>query len=60
LEARRIPLEEALAESFRLGELGLSAFQAAQGVDRETAIRLLERRKQQGRVPSKCMSEIIG
>jgi hypothetical protein len=43
-----------------MGEIGLEAFRQAQGVDRETAIRLLERRKQAGRTPSKCMDELIG
>ena len=43
-----------------MGEEGLERFRLANGLDRETAIRILERRRQAGRIPSKCMSEIIG
>jgi len=55
-----LPLEERLRRAIELGEIGLAAFQQAQGVDRRTAIRLLQRQRQAGRRPSRCMSELIG
>jgi hypothetical protein len=58
--AANLPLEERLRRIFALGEIGLEAFQKAQGVDRRTAIRLLQRRRQAGRRPSRCMSDLIG
>lgn len=59
-ETLRLSLDERLALGFRLGEEGLERFRLANGLDRETAIRILERRRQAGRIPSKCISEIIG
>ncbi len=59
-ERLRLSLDERLALAFRLGEEGLERFRLANGLDRETAIRMLERRRQASRIPSKCMSEIIG
>ncbi|MFN7962445.1 MAG: hypothetical protein U0002_14350 [Thermoanaerobaculia bacterium] len=59
-EARERPLAERLELAFRLGEEGLALFQAASGLSREEAIRELERRRQAGRTPSKCMAELIG
>jgi hypothetical protein len=56
----RLPLEQRLRLAIELGEIGLQAFQQAQGVDRRTAIRLLQRQRQAGRRPSRCMSELIG
>jgi hypothetical protein len=56
----KLSLEERVRRVFEMGEIGLEAFRQAQGVDRETAIRLLQRRRQAGRRPSKCMEEIIG
>jgi hypothetical protein len=55
-----LPVEERIELALRLGEEALEAFAAAQGVDRATAIRLLQRRRQAGRRPSRCMEEIIG
>jgi hypothetical protein len=46
--------------AYRLGEEGLETFRQANGLDRETAIRLLQRRRQAGRTPSRCMSDLIG
>jgi hypothetical protein len=43
-----------------LGEIALEAFRQAQGIDRETAVRLLQRRRQASRRPSKCMNDLIG
>jgi hypothetical protein len=59
-EINRLSVAERLDLAFRLGEEGLELFRQANGLDRETAIRLLERRRQAGRTPSKCMSELIG
>jgi hypothetical protein len=55
-----LPLAERIRRAFELGEIGLEAFRQAQGIDRRTAIRLLQRRRQAGRQPSRCMEELIG
>jgi hypothetical protein len=59
-EMSRLPFEERLALMLRLGERGLEMFRQANGLDRETAIRELQRQRQASRTPSKCMSELIG
>lgn len=56
----RLSFEERMALALRLGERGLELFQQATGLDREAAIRELQRQRQAGRTPSKCMSELIG
>ncbi len=55
-----LSFQERLERVFQLGELKLEAFQKEHGVDRETAIRELQRQRQAGRTPSKCMSDLIG
>ena len=55
-----LPLEKRFELILRLGERGLEVYAQANGVDRETALREFQRRRQAGRRPSKCMSEIIG
>lgn len=59
-EVANLSFEERMALCLRLGERGLELFRQASGLDRESAIRELERQRQAGRTPSKCMSEIIG
>jgi hypothetical protein len=59
-EVLRLPFEERMALAMRLGERGLEMFRQASGLDRETALRELQRQRQAGRTPSKCMSELIG
>lgn len=59
-EALRLPFEERMALALRLGERGLEMFRQASGLDRDTAIRELQRQRQAGRVPSRCMSDLIG
>jgi len=59
-EVNRLSIDERIKLALRLGEEGIERFRLANGLDRETAIRLLERRRQAGRTPSKCMSELIG
>lgn len=59
-EVLRLPFEERVALVLQLGERGLEIFCQANGLDRETAIRELQRQRQASRTPSKCMSEIIG
>ena len=59
-EALRLPFEERMALVLRLGERGLEMFRHTNGLDRETAIRELQRQRQASRMPSKCMSELIG
>ena len=51
---------ERLELAFRLGEEDLESFRATNGLDRRTAIRLLERRRQATRQPSACIERIIG
>jgi hypothetical protein len=57
---RHLSVQERLDLALRLGEESLELFRQANGLDRKTAIRLLQRRRQAGRRPSKCMSELIG
>jgi len=59
-EALNLSFEERMALALRLGERGLELFRQANGLDRETAIRELQRQRQVGRIPSKCMSDLIG
>ena len=59
-QVSKLSLEERLALAFELGEADLEIFCQTQGVDRSTGIRLLQRRRQAGRRPSRCMTEIIG
>ncbi len=59
-EVLRLSFEERMALALRLGERGLELFRQASGLDRETAIRELQRQRQAGRTPSKCMSDLIG
>jgi hypothetical protein len=59
-EVLRLSFEKRMALALRLGERGLELFQEATGLDREAAIRELQRQRQAGRAPSKCMSELIG
>jgi hypothetical protein len=55
-----LSLDERMELAFRLGDEGVAAFQEANGLDREAAVRLLQRRRQAGRTPSRCLSELIG
>jgi hypothetical protein len=59
-QALQLSFEERMALSLRLGERGLEMYCQASGLDRETAIRELQRQRQAGRTPSKCMTELIG
>ena len=59
-EVLLLSFEERMALALRLGERGLEIFQHATGLDRAAAIRELQRQRQAGRTPSKCMSELIG
>lgn len=59
-EVLRLPFKERMALALRLGERGLEMYCQASGLDRETAIRELQRQRQAGRTPSKCMSDLIG
>jgi hypothetical protein len=59
-EALLLPFEERMALALRLGERGLELFRQATGLDRETALRELQRQRQAGRIPSKCISDLIG
>jgi hypothetical protein len=56
----KLSVEDRIELAFRLGEEDLALFCQHQGVDRETGIRLLQRRRQTGRRPCKCISDLIG
>lgn len=58
--AREMEPAERLDLALRLGEEDLESFRATQGLDRRTAIRLLERRRQATRQPSACLERLIG
>ncbi len=55
-----LSFEERMALALRLGERGLEIFRQASGLDREAALRELQRQRQAGRTPSRCISELIG
>lgn len=59
-EMSRLSFRERMELALRLGERGLEIFQKASGLDRETAIRELQRQRQAGRIPCKCISDLIG
>lgn len=56
----RLSPQERIELALQLGDEDLAAFCQAQGVDRETGLRILQRRRQAGRTPSKCISDLIG
>jgi hypothetical protein len=56
----KLSIQERIELALQLGDEDLAVFCQTQGVDRETAVRLLQRRRQAGRIPSKCMSDLIG
>lgn len=58
-EVARLPFKERLELVLRLGERGLEIFQKANGLTREAAIRELQRKRQAGRTPSKCIAELL-
>ncbi|HKI06577.1 MAG TPA: hypothetical protein VKK31_31665 [Thermoanaerobaculia bacterium] len=58
-EVLRLPFEERMALALRLGERGLEMFRQANGLDRRTAIRELQRQRQASRTPSNYMTELI-
>jgi hypothetical protein len=66
-QLRREQMEEVAALSIdarieRLApilDLGLEAFMAAEGIDRQTAIRRIRRERQSGRRYSRCMIESL-
>jgi len=51
---------ERIALALQLGERDLELFCRTQGLERAAAVRILRRRRQAGRRPSRCMTEIIG
>lgn len=52
--------EERLELALRLGEDDLQFFMSSNGLEREEAIRVLERFQQAGRKRSRCLEELIG
>ena len=59
-EIRRMSPAERVELAFRLGDEAIESLQASHGVDRRTAIRLIERRRQATRRPSACLDRLIG
>ena len=59
-DVRGMTPAERLALAFRLGDEDLESFRATHGLDRRSAIRLLERRRQATRQPSACLERLIG
>lgn len=55
-EMRRLPLEVRLRHALEMGELALEAYCAATALDRGTAIRTLEVRRQHGRRPCRFLA----
>lgn len=55
----QLTVAERLELAFQMGREELEFFRQLNGLDWDTARRILERRRQAGRTPSKCMSEII-
>ncbi len=49
-----------VALALALGERDIEAFRLAGKLDSEEAARLLDRRRQAGRRPSRCLSELVG
>ena len=58
--ARGMTPVERLEFAFRLGDEDLESFRATHELDRRSAIRLLERRRQATREPSACLERLIG
>ena len=59
-EVRRMSPAERVELAFRLGDEAIESFRVTHGLDRPTAIRLLERRRQATRRPSECLDRSIG
>ena len=59
-EVRRMSQAERVELALRLGDEAIESIRAAHGVDRRTAIRLIERRRQTTRRPSACLDRAIG
>lgn len=59
-EIAALSFPERVALSLSLGERELERFRRARGLERQEAIRLLERRRQAGRTPCKCIEDLIG
>lgn len=59
-DVRRMSIPERVELALRLGERDLESFRATHDLDRMTARRLLERRKQATRHPSACLDRLIG
>lgn len=57
---RDMSAAERLELAFRLGDEDLESFRATHGLDRRSAIRLLERRRQATRQASACLERLIG
>lgn len=59
-DLRRMSPADRVELAFRLGDEAIETFRAAHGLDRQTAIRLIERRRQATRRPSACLDRLIG
>ena len=59
-EIRRMSPAERVELALRLGDEAIESIRTTHGVDRRTAIRLLERQRQATRRPSACLDRLIG
>jgi len=57
-EMRRMSPSERVALAFDLGERDLEFYMATQRVDRETALKAIQREHQRGRRHSRCMDDL--
>lgn len=59
-EVSALSFPERVALVLSLGERELERFRRARGLERRDAMRLLQRRRQAGRIPCKCIEDLIG
>jgi len=59
-EVRKLSAEQRIELALALGDADLAALQAARGIDRAAAVRLVKRQRQAGRTRSACMTAAIG
>jgi hypothetical protein len=59
-ELQSLTAAQRVALALALGDRDLEAFRLAGNFDSEEAARLLGRRRQAGRRPSRCLSELVG
>jgi len=56
---KRMSLDERMSRVRSAGEIAIALYMAGQRVDRQTAIRMIRRQRQDGRRYSRCMIESL-